>query len=98
VLITRDLPVLVQIFMVAFVLVPLSVEAANVLGAQLTAQDVPMVVVTHDAEFARQAATQIVFMDTGRANETGPLAQAIDTPTTDRARRFFSLAAIPPVA
>ncbi len=41
--VVRGLPVLVQIFIVAFVLVPLGVEAANALGAQLSAQDVPMV-------------------------------------------------------
>jgi ABC-type polar amino acid transport system ATPase subunit len=98
VLFTRDLPVLVQIFLVAFLLVTLGVEAAGALDAQLTAQEVPIVVVTHDAEFARQAATQIVFMDAGRVNQTSLPAQAIGTPTTDRARRFFSLAANPPIA
>ena len=41
--VVRGLPVLVQIFLVAFVLVPLGVEAANFFGAQLTAQDIPMV-------------------------------------------------------
>ena len=56
---------------------------------QLAADRTTMVVVTHDVEFARQAATQIVFMDAGRVIETGPPAQVIDAPTTDRARRFF---------
>jgi polar amino acid transport system ATP-binding protein len=65
---------------------------------QLAADRTTMVVVTHDVEFARQAATQIVFMDAGRVIETGPPAQVIDAPTTDRARRFFSLAANPPFA
>jgi ABC-type sugar transport system ATPase subunit len=56
---------------------------------QLAADHTTMVVVTHDVEFARHAATEIVFMDAGRVIETGPPAQVIGAPTTDRARRFF---------
>ena len=56
---------------------------------QLAADRTTMVVVTHDVEFARQAATEIVFMDAGRVIETGPPAQIISAPQTDRARRFF---------
>lgn len=44
---------------------------------------------THDVEFTRQAATEIVFMGAGRGIETGPPAQVITAPKTDRARRFF---------
>ena len=44
---------------------------------------------THDVEFTRQAATEIVFMDAGRGIETGPPAEVITAPKTDRARRFF---------
>ncbi len=56
---------------------------------QLAADRTTMVVVTHDVEFARQAATEIVFMDAGRVIESGPPAQIISAPQTDRARRFF---------
>ena len=56
---------------------------------QLAADRTTMVVVTHDVEFARQAATEIVFMDAGRVIESGPPAQVISAPKTDRARRFF---------
>lgn len=56
---------------------------------QLAADRTTMVVVTHDVEFARQAATEIVFMDAGRVIESGPPAQVISAPQTDRARRFF---------
>ncbi len=62
---------------------------------QLAAERTTMVVVTHDVEFARQAATEIVFMDAGRVIETGPPAQVIAAPTTDRARRFFNPTAAP---
>lgn len=43
---------------------------------------------THDVEFTRQAATEIVFLVAGRVIETGPPAQVITAPKTDRARRF----------
>ena len=56
---------------------------------QLAADRTTMVVVTHDVEFARQAATEIVFMDAGRVIESGPPARVIVAPQTDRARRFF---------
>ena len=56
---------------------------------QLAADRTTMVVVTHDVEFARQAATEIVFMDAGRVIESGPPSQVISAPKTDRARRFF---------
>ena len=56
---------------------------------QLAADRTTMVVVTHDVEFARLAATEIVFMDAGRVIESGPPAQVIVAPQTDRARRFF---------
>jgi ABC-type polar amino acid transport system ATPase subunit len=58
---------------------------------QLASEHITMVVVTHDVDFARQAATEVVFMDAGRVIETGPPARVIDAPTTERARRFFSL-------
>ncbi len=48
-----------------------------------------MVVGSHNVEFARLAANEIVFMDAGRVIETGPPAQVITAPQTDRARRFF---------
>lgn len=47
-----------------------------------------MVVVTHDVEFIRLAAIEIVFLVAGRVIETGPPAQVITAPKTDRARRF----------
>jgi polar amino acid transport system ATP-binding protein len=56
---------------------------------QLAAERTTMVVVTHDVDFARQAANEVVFMDAGRVIESGPPARVIDEPTTDRARRFF---------
>ncbi len=57
---------------------------------RLAAERVTMVVVTHDVDFARAAATEVVFMDSGRIVEQGPPAQVLDAPHTDRARRFFN--------
>jgi polar amino acid transport system ATP-binding protein len=57
---------------------------------RLAAERVTMVVVTHDVDFARAAATEVVFMDAGRIVEQGPPAQVLDAPRTDRARRFFT--------
>ena len=48
-----------------------------------------MVVATHDVEFIRLAAIEIVFLVAGRVIEIGPPAQVITAPKTDRARRFF---------
>ena len=59
---------------------------------QLAAERTTMVVVTHDVAFARAAAHEIVFMDTGKIVEQGPPAQVLDAPRTDRARRFFARA------
>ena len=58
---------------------------------RLAAERVTMVVVTHDIDFARAAATEVVFMDAGRIVEQGPPAQVLDAPRTERARRFFAL-------
>lgn len=49
-----------------------------------------MVVVSPDVDFARAAATEVVFMDVGRIVKRGPPAQVLDAPKTDRARRFFT--------
>lgn len=57
---------------------------------QLAAEHVTMVVVTHDVAFARAAADEVVFMDAGKIVEQGPPAQVLDTPRTERARRFFA--------
>ena len=51
---------------------------------------ITMVVVTHEMNFARRAADQVVFMDEGRIVETGTPEQVFDDPHSPRLRRFLS--------
>jgi polar amino acid transport system ATP-binding protein len=51
-----------------------------------------MVIVTHEMRFARSVADRLIYMDHGRIIESGTPAEVIDTPQSDRARQFFSLA------
>ena len=48
-----------------------------------------MVVVTHEMGFARQAASQIVFLDAGRVIETGKPEDFFSNPATERVRQFL---------
>jgi len=49
-----------------------------------------MVVVTHEMSFAREVASQIVFMDGGYVVETGSPERFFAAPETERARLFLS--------
>jgi polar amino acid transport system ATP-binding protein len=48
-----------------------------------------MVVVTHEMGFAREAATRVMFLDRGRAVETGSPEKFFTNPETERARQFL---------
>jgi polar amino acid transport system ATP-binding protein len=48
-----------------------------------------MVVVTHEMGFAREAATRVLFLDRGRAVETGSPEKFFTSPETERARQFL---------
>jgi polar amino acid transport system ATP-binding protein len=56
----------------------------------LASEGSTMVVVTHEVEFARAVAHEVVFMDAGRIVERGSPGQVIDRPASERARRFFA--------
>jgi len=60
------------------------------LMAGLGARGMTMVVVTHEMNFARRVADQVVFMDEGRVVEAGPPAQLFDNPQSPRLQRFLS--------
>ncbi|MDM7885548.1 amino acid ABC transporter ATP-binding protein [Curtobacterium sp. RHCKG23] len=49
-----------------------------------------LVIVTHEAAFAREVADHVVFLDHGRVVEQGPPAQVIDAPQHPRTRDFLS--------
>ena len=51
---------------------------------------VTMIVVTHEMQFAREAADRVVFMDAGVVVEQGPPDQILDHPQTERLQSFLS--------
>jgi polar amino acid transport system ATP-binding protein len=60
------------------------------LMATLGQRGMTMVVVTHEMNFARRVADQVVFMDEGKVVEAGPPAALFDNPQSPRLQRFLS--------
>jgi polar amino acid transport system ATP-binding protein len=58
--------------------------------ADLAADGMTMVVVTHEMGFARSTADSVVFMDQGQVIEAGPPRQIFDDAQTERLQRFLS--------
>ena len=58
--------------------------------ADLAAEGMTMLVVTHEMGFARSVAQQVLFMDHGRVVESGEPEAVFESPSTDRLRRFLS--------
>jgi polar amino acid transport system ATP-binding protein len=58
--------------------------------ADLGAEGMTMVVVTHEMGFARSASDAVVFMDHGKVVESGPPEQIFDAAQTGRLQRFLS--------
>ncbi len=56
----------------------------------LAAEQMTMVVVTHEMQFAREVADRVVFMDGGVIVEQGPASQVIDNPREQRTREFLT--------
>ena len=48
-----------------------------------------MVVVTHELQFARQVATEVLFLDGGVVVERGAPAAIFSDPAEERTRRFL---------
>ncbi|MDG4665065.1 amino acid ABC transporter ATP-binding protein [Mycobacterium sp. 236(2023)] len=57
--------------------------------ADLAAEGMTMVVVTHEMGFARRAANRVVFMSDGAVLEDAEPVQFFDNPQTDRAKDFL---------
>jgi polar amino acid transport system ATP-binding protein len=51
---------------------------------------VTMIVVTHEMQFAREAADRVVFMDAGVVVEQGPPDLILDHPRSERLQSFLS--------
>jgi len=68
---------------------PELVKGILALIAELGADGMTMVVVTHEMGFARSAADAVVFMDHGRVLESGPPERLFESAETDRLQRFL---------
>ena len=69
---------------------PELVKGILALIADLGAEGMTMLVVTHEMGFARSTSDAVVFMDHGRVVETGPPDQIFDAAETERLQRFLS--------
>jgi polar amino acid transport system ATP-binding protein len=69
---------------------PEMVKGALKLIADLGADGMTMVVVTHEMGFARSASNTVVFMDHGKVVESGPPEQIFEAAKTERLQRFLS--------
>lgn len=58
--------------------------------ADLAAEGMTMLIVTHEMGFARQVANRVVFMDRGRIIEDSPSNEFFSAPQTARAKEFLS--------
>ncbi len=56
----------------------------------LAERDTTMIIVTHEMDFAREVADQIIFMDEGVIMEQGTPEQVIGSPREERTRQFLS--------
>jgi len=65
-------------------------EVLGVMKALAADHGVTMIVVTHEMQFAREAADRIIFMDQGVVVEEGAPAQVIDNPQSDRLKTFLA--------
>ena len=64
-------------------------EVLEVIG-ELARAGMTMLIVTHELAFARTVADEIVMMDGGEIVEVGPPERVVLSPSTERARRFFT--------
>ena len=63
-------------------------EVLNVIRS-LAARNTTMIIVTHEMQFARQVADNVLFMDSGVVVEYGAPADVIDNPKNERTRKFL---------
>jgi len=57
---------------------------------RLAAEGMTMVVVTHEMQFAREAANRVIFLDQGVVAEEGSAYEVLSNPQSDRLRAFLS--------
>ncbi|MCT7661311.1 amino acid ABC transporter ATP-binding protein [Mycobacterium deserti] len=69
---------------------PELVKGILALIADLGADGMTMVVVTHEMGFARSTADEVFFMDHGQVVESGPPDKLFESASTERLQRFLS--------
>ncbi|MDH6195607.1 polar amino acid transport system ATP-binding protein [Mycobacterium frederiksbergense] len=69
---------------------PELVKGVLALIAELAAEGMTILAVTHEMGFARSTADAVVFMDHGKVVESGSPDQIFEAAETDRLRRFLS--------
>jgi polar amino acid transport system ATP-binding protein len=69
---------------------PELVKGILALIAELGADGMTMVVVTHEMGFARSTSDTVVFMDRGKVVESGPPEQVFEAAETERLQKFLS--------
>ncbi|MHC5724042.1 MAG: amino acid ABC transporter ATP-binding protein [Nostoc sp.] len=57
---------------------------------QLASEGMTMVVVTHEMQFAREVAHQVIFLDQGIVTEQGSAYEVLTNPQSDRLRIFLN--------
>jgi arginine/ornithine transport system ATP-binding protein len=57
---------------------------------ELAAEGRTMLVVTHEMGFAREVASEVIFLHQGRVEEQGPPQQVLVQPRSERLRQFLS--------
>ncbi|MFZ5789407.1 MAG: ABC transporter ATP-binding protein [Pseudomonadota bacterium] len=57
---------------------------------QLAEEGRTMIVVTHEMGFAREVATEVIFLHQGRIEEQGPPAEVFGNPKSERCRQFLA--------
>ena len=57
---------------------------------ELAAQETTMIIVTHEMAFARDVASQVIFMDNGYILEQGDPRDVFENPREERTRQFLS--------
>lgn len=69
---------------------PELVEEVNLVMKRLAEEDMTMVIVTHEMDFAASVCDRVVFMDGGVVVEEGPPEVIFQNPTQERTRAFLS--------
>ena len=57
---------------------------------RLAEEGTTMLVVTHEMGFAREVSSQVIFLDEGRVEESGPPSQVFVAPRSERCRQFLT--------